>query len=998
MTSREQRESVQNGFGSGTRKASMVPMDTLGEDEEDSGEDEQEAAEERARQLEEQNKFDALCDGILSAVSLLSNSLQEVIDLKDELLEHSLPPNVLVRLAIVSGKIFRSVTDLNVPVTELVRLVRVYSEPWDEKSEALKKLHADYESKKRQLNIAIKRLQLVDAHSKRLAREKRIMNWEKLFAKLTSSKGHGRRWKFLIDSFKKKAQMGSVEHQEFSTKDRETISSLSPYMLSTCWPMPAVWSTRSSAPRAGKLPVLSVPTVFFILLAEHLLAYASSVEDEYESDDDFTQPDHPQFAVVSPSTEGPEKATSPSDFESEPEPESEPESGSENDLPPGDSELESETGSERERLGKRADSTSSKHSTTSQDGGTSDTSGGNSDKSSDSDSDSDSDNERKSKKKSAQKGQTTKKKAPIKGVLKKKGAAKRRGSRVRFGGASTVEAPELVVKPPMEDREVWTHEPEYDRYTELTCVLTMGDQVFKTGVLDAPPPPPAEPKPQTPEKPKKGSLIGKGGAKRRKSVTLKEPHEETPKEDDRFEEFVFSVPERLAEMQGLKVAMNSQDEMAAVATIEAEDLASLELPVKTLPEENAEEFEANLKSRDPTMFPLYPMKSSKHGVYGNLPLKLYWTQRERPRTFERETETMTLMELITELTGVDLTQHPKEELVAMLEREFEDRATSAMSFEEEKEDMVPKAELESLMEQHNAQLMQIQDEYEKRLNELAENLEEMQERGPPPLANMEHAMVQYSPQGTPAHPRSPVSRAQTRDLTRSPNIPQVPQTSRESSAEKGHKPPPATAYDGMYQPQPPPYTAPRAKRKTIQAPQPNAKLPKDFLERLKFQTAESIRRQAELYDKTRRMVEEKYLRQMEGQHRMTNPEPLEQQLEDVCLPAVFMPTKTGHIYNPRAYQYFHPNGLSGEIARLTQPPSVFQLPPLANRHRLSVMNLFDLSQNFQSKGSDWLSNIPAYRSTSQTPFPMTPAPTVEGPSQPASASTVMRSHPMPHTH
>ncbi|XP_019637952.1 PREDICTED: uncharacterized protein LOC109480244 [Branchiostoma belcheri] len=863
MTSREQRESVQNGFGSGTRKASMVPMDTLGEDEEDSGEDEQEAAEERARQLEEQNKFDALCDGILSAVSLLSNSLQEVIDLKDELLEHSLPPNVLVRLAIVSGKIFRSVTDLNVPVTELVRLVRVYSEPWDEKSEALKKLHADYESKKRQLNIAIKRLQLVDAHSKRLAREKRIMNWEKLFAKLTSSKGHGRRWKFLIDSFKKKAQMG----------------------------------------------------------AEHLLAYASSVEDEYESDDDFTQPDHPQFAVVSPSTEGPEKATSPSDFESEPEPESEPESGSENDLPPGDSELESETGSERERLGKSAESTSSKHSTTSQDGGTSDTSGGNSDKSSDSDSDSDSDNERKSKKKSAKKGQTTKKKSPIKGVLKKKGAAKRRGSRVRFGGASTVEAPELVVKPPMEDRAVWTHEPEYDRFlnvrvykpvgmqdTELTCVLTMGDQVFKTGVLDAPPPPPAEPKPQTPEKPKKGSLIGKGGAKRRKSVTLKEPHEETPKEDDRFEEFVFSVPERLAEMQGLKVAMNSQDEMAAVATIEAEDLASLELPVKTLPEENAEEFEANLKSRDPTMFPLYPMKSSKHGVYGNLPLKLYWTQRERPRTFERETETMTLMELITELTGVDLTQHPKEELVTMLEREFEDRATSAMSFEEEKEDMVPKAELESLMEQHNAQLMQIQDEYEKRLNELAENLEEMQERGPPPLANMEHAMVQYSPQGTPAHPRSPVSRAQTRDLTRSPNIPQVPQTSRESSAEKGHKPPPATAYDGMYQPQPPPYTAPRAKRKTIQAPQPNAKLPKDFLERLKFQTAESIRRQAELYDKTRRMVEEKYLRQMEGQHRMTNPEPLEQQLEDVCLPAVFMPTKTGHIYNPRAYQYFHPNG------------------------------------------------------------------------------------------
>lgn len=49
-------------------------------------------------------------------------------------------------------------------VNELVRLVRLFSTPWEEKSAALKKLHEDYESKQRQLNIAIKRLQLVDAH------------------------------------------------------------------------------------------------------------------------------------------------------------------------------------------------------------------------------------------------------------------------------------------------------------------------------------------------------------------------------------------------------------------------------------------------------------------------------------------------------------------------------------------------------------------------------------------------------------------------------------------------------------------------------------------------------------------------------------------------------------------------------------------------------------------------------------------------------------------
>ena len=55
-----------------------------------------------------------------------------------------------------------SVSDLHMPLSELIRLVRVYSTPWEEKSEALKKLHESYEKKQRQLNIAIHRLAMVD--------------------------------------------------------------------------------------------------------------------------------------------------------------------------------------------------------------------------------------------------------------------------------------------------------------------------------------------------------------------------------------------------------------------------------------------------------------------------------------------------------------------------------------------------------------------------------------------------------------------------------------------------------------------------------------------------------------------------------------------------------------------------------------------------------------------------------------------------------------------
>eukprot|EP00105_Crassostrea_gigas_P027941 XP_011449441.1 PREDICTED: titin homolog isoform X1 [Crassostrea gigas] len=164
----------------------------------------------------EPNKFDNLCDGVTNTMAYVHGAMQELLNMKDEMLKHSLPPTLLIKLATVTGKVFRSVSDLNMPVNELVRLVRVYSTPWEEKSAALKKLHEDYENKQRQLNIAVKRLQLVDAHSKRIAREKRIMNWEKLFAKIMSNRGHGRRWKFLIETIKQKAKLGLEHVQEYT--------------------------------------------------------------------------------------------------------------------------------------------------------------------------------------------------------------------------------------------------------------------------------------------------------------------------------------------------------------------------------------------------------------------------------------------------------------------------------------------------------------------------------------------------------------------------------------------------------------------------------------------------------------------------------------------------------------------------------------------------------------------------------------------------------------
>lgn len=69
--------------------------------------------------------------------------------------------------------------------------------------------------------------------------------------------------------------------------------------------------------------------------------------------------------------------------------------------------------------------------------------------------------------------------------------------------------------------------------------------------------------------------------------------------------------------------------------------------------------------------------------------------------------------------------------------------------------------------------------------------------------------------------------------------------------------------------------------------------------------------------------------QMAVQHRLDTNNYNDKPLEDFCLPAVFMPFKSvNNVFNPRARQYFH---ASGTDIRITQPPSIFQLPALPSR-------------------------------------------------------------------
>ena len=54
-----------------------------------------------------------------------------------------------------------SSSDLDALSSELIRLVHQYAHPWEEKSDALKKMRTEYENKERQLSVALRKLELL---------------------------------------------------------------------------------------------------------------------------------------------------------------------------------------------------------------------------------------------------------------------------------------------------------------------------------------------------------------------------------------------------------------------------------------------------------------------------------------------------------------------------------------------------------------------------------------------------------------------------------------------------------------------------------------------------------------------------------------------------------------------------------------------------------------------------------------------------------------------
>eukprot|EP00043_Microstomoeca_roanoka_P016550 m.169887 g.169887 ORF g.169887 m.169887 type:complete len:500 (+) comp16481_c0_seq3:109-1608(+) len=164
--------------------------------------------------------FKGLTQECLRNLEALDVVVDEFHRLRDAVASVPLPRPLALHLVLASARLLRTVTNLHAPIFELTRLVQLYSQTWEEKGAVLGKLHQSYATHHAQLQAALTQLQMTGADVERMKEDRLCMLWERLFAKSMTNQRHGRRWKFLIESFRQMAEKG--EHMSFADTDAES--------------------------------------------------------------------------------------------------------------------------------------------------------------------------------------------------------------------------------------------------------------------------------------------------------------------------------------------------------------------------------------------------------------------------------------------------------------------------------------------------------------------------------------------------------------------------------------------------------------------------------------------------------------------------------------------------------------------------------------------------------------------------------------------------------
>jgi len=125
---------------------------------------------------------------------------------------------------------------------------------------------------------------------------------------------------------------------------------------------------------------------------------------------------------------------------------------------------------------------------------------------------------------------------------------------------------------------------------------------------------------------------------------------------------------------------------------------------------------------------------------------------------------------------------------------------------------------------------------------------------------------------------------------------------------------------------------------------------------MKLLTDELIKKRQKIESKIRNEIALNIEKKLQSQYKLQRSD---YNLHDqVILPAIFMPTtRTKNIFDSKAKLRFHDGSCN---PRLTQPPSIFQLPSLHEKTKATTVNLYELSKPPKHPSSapvNWLQRL-----------------------------------------
>eukprot|EP00041_Stephanoeca_diplocostata_P023006 m.558231 g.558231 ORF g.558231 m.558231 type:complete len:881 (+) comp22197_c0_seq12:613-3255(+) len=161
-------------------------------------------AKENRQRREGEARLARLCTGVTERLAGVEERVDEVCHWLCDVISPHLPPNGHARTVAACVGLTKALVEFRTLAVELVRLVRVFLEPWDRKESVLTNLLHHHDMIKGDNRTLLHQLQVATTRAEKLEQQRVLVQWERLYLRLHRKRRHGHRWQFLLPSLKQR--------------------------------------------------------------------------------------------------------------------------------------------------------------------------------------------------------------------------------------------------------------------------------------------------------------------------------------------------------------------------------------------------------------------------------------------------------------------------------------------------------------------------------------------------------------------------------------------------------------------------------------------------------------------------------------------------------------------------------------------------------------------------------------------------------------------------